>query len=576
MASRTRHLQNAHTTRIVGQLTLAWLVTSCGLLENVKELPQPAESAVLSNAPGVDAGDAAVEVNAEVEIDASPPDVVARTSTASDVSTSGATSTEQHSTGVPEAATADPSTSALTTSGQASAHFEPDAGTPIQVDASPAQMVDSGNTPESLVDTDSIVVWDSGADSGGVPITKCGIPQTKGVPLCDPVAQCGCETGDNCAYTPTRARRFTCVAPGTTPVQDACDLDDQCALGNVCHNGLCMATCATNEECGEDAQCVDVLTADGVEPDIRVCSKPCDPLDSESCGQGAMCAATSGAYPTCVRKRGEDGRNEDPCEGDADCEHGFGCTEDAVCRAWCTLEIPEGAEAGSQPSECPAHSTCDPAANAFGLGQCSKPCPVPTVEGSECSILPVSCGCSADQTCHIEEWGKTICEAPGPNGYMTWCDKNSQCGVGFSCLANLCRPVCDDTAPCADGSSCIKTLSSDSSPSACLGHCDPLAPESSTGDFTACGTGAYCSPGFSTDSNSPESHCLRGTDARPGVAGEACGNDTDCENGLGCDLGTQTCAAWCTSDQDCEQSSSCYLAGSTRTRNTGELVGWCH
>jgi hypothetical protein len=340
-----------------------------------------------------------------------------------------------------------------------------------------------------------------------------------------------------------------------------------------------MTTCAANEDCHDDTQCVDVPTADGVEADIQVCAKPCDPFDEASCGQGATCAATSGAYPTCIRKSGDDGTAEDPCESDADCEHGFGCTTDRVCRAWCTLEdSPDNAnnDAGPSAPACPAHSACESAVNDFGFGQCSAPCPVPDVEGSQCSILPTSCGCSEDTTCHAEQLGKTICEKPGPNGYMTWCDKNAQCAAGLSCLANLCRPICDEeTHPCADASTCTKTLSSDASPSACLGHCDPTEPSASNDGFTACGAGAYCSPGFAGDALSPESHCLRGTDLKPKVIGQTCAFDTDCSNGLGCDLDTQTCAAWCLTDNDCGEG-SCYLAGSVRTVNADELLGLCH
>jgi hypothetical protein len=572
MVSSTLYGKRARKVWPLAHLSACCLLTCCGLLDDLKDVPKGTDSVVLPNTPSSDAGEAGI-------FDAA----VAATATEAGLNTPALTFVESCNTPTCNSLNSTKgSTSAASSVTTASLHRDAAAAEPAMPEAGHTSAEDSGIDASSDSDPTSTQVAQSDSavflDAGSAPTVKCGLLQPDGTPLCDPVAQCGCDIGQNCAYTPERQSLFTCVAPGTTAVQDACYLDDECEVGSACADGMCLKTCATNEDCPDDSQCEDVFTKGIAETNIRVCKKPCDPLEETSCGNGAMCAATSGAYPTCVRKTGQDGTDEEPCESDANCAQGFGCTADLVCRAWCKLADDLGDAVGvtdASANVCPSYSFCEPANNELGLGQCTAPCPVPAVDGSECSILPTACGCTEGKTCHSEQLGKTVCEVPGPNGYMTWCDRNSQCGAGLSCLANLCRPICDsEDSPCADGSSCAKTLTSEFSPSACLGHCDPVDPSSTIDGYSPCGLGAYCSPGFDGDSQIPESHCLRGTDLRPKLVGESCADDTDCDAGLGCDKGTLTCAPWCKSDGDCTNG-TCYLDGSVRTREQDELLGWC-
>jgi hypothetical protein len=545
MVSRLRQLHNSQTTNIIGTVMLCALVTSCGL-EEFREVPRPVDSVVLSNE--ADAG--ALDAHLSPEANESGP--------MADEPSNGSTDRPDDSDGKDATFTSD---AFDTRTSDKSANHEP-------VDASEGGPTHGDGAPNSL----------EVFDAGGVPSTKCGIPQPHGAPLCDPVAQCGCEGIQHCAYTPNRQDRFTCISPGDILPQHGCDFDDDCVYGAVCNQGLCMTTCETSEDCSEDTRCVDVPTADGVEADIRVCHKPCDPLDVASCSADAMCAATSGEYPACVRSRDDRGA-EERCADDPDCAPGFGCTADKLCRAWCTLEgDPQLENAGLSPEaavgHCPPDSTCEPSPSNAGMGQCTAPCPIPDVEGSECSVVPASCGCREGETCHVETLGKTACEPPGSNGYMTWCDRNSQCAAGFSCLAYLCRPVCERPAsPCVDGSVCERLTTSDASPLVCLGHCDPVNPESNEGLFTACGVGAYCSPGY-TVVERPESHCLRETTITRKQLGESCEWDTDCSNGLGCNPDTETCARWCATNEDCGDG-VCAPGGIERTRMNKEILGFC-
>jgi hypothetical protein len=421
----------------------------------------------------------------------------------------------------------------------------------------------------------------------------CGIPVPNGTPLCDPVAQCGCNAGQSCAFTPERSRLFTCVRPGNTPLGDRCDADDVCMDGAVCVSGLCVATCRYDDECGAGT-CVPVSVGQTVVQDLRVCGVTCDPLDPGACGLGATCANASGtANFTCVRQAAVGGLDAS-CSDSKECGPGLGCALDGSCRPWCSLDgllgdvvtVLEGetasanepavdADAGSPSAECPDFSECLAFSTSTGLGLCGQACPVPDIPGSECSVL-TGCGCSAGETCQVNLAGVTACNPPGTRSAMGWCNDNDDCGVGLSCIGALCRPVCDpDSLPCADGSGCFRASTAESSPSACLGHCDPVETTRDDAEFTPCGLGAYCAPGFTPDSSLPESHCTRQSDVTVANGG-ACTGDYQCRNGSGCDPETNTCREWCRSDDDCSSGQLCDVQlNPLRTGAAEEPIGIC-
>ncbi len=183
MVRRNQHFQNTHETRIVLQTVLCGLVTSCGLLDNIKEVPRPADSVVFSNLPGLDAGDAAHAS------DASGPEETAETHETTSTSGFVVTSVEhdagrhnetrppaeagQHSGTTP--ATSNSSTQASDSS--ATTSNEPpatEAGPSSPEDAGPTRVSDSGEESQGPTDGDSVVVLDSGLTQAACPSPSVG------------------------------------------------------------------------------------------------------------------------------------------------------------------------------------------------------------------------------------------------------------------------------------------------------------------------------------------------------------------------------------------------------------------
>ncbi len=455
------------------------------------------------------------------------------------------------------------------------------------------------NVASSSIDTTS-APWDAGlvtltdADTqrpeppAQVDAQTCGIPVDNGPPLCDPVAQCGCNATQTCAFTPERSRMFTCVTPGSTPIGEQCDADDTCVKGSVCAGGLCAATCSRDADC-DDGKCAPVSAGTELVSDLRVCELACNPLVSNSCGTGATCANAAGTGTFSCLRQNASGVIDDPCTESSSCAPGLGCAPDGTCRPWCSLdtvsadsisvavETVVALDAGTEATVCPDLSECLPFSSSAGLGLCGAACPVPDVPGSECSVV-AGCGCDEGETCQVELTGRTVCNTPGKQSTMGWCNTNADCGGGLSCLGNLCRPVCDqELLACVDGSVCAKTIAAESSPAGCLGHCDPVTPTRDDTEFTPCGSGAYCSPGLPDNENVnlPESHCTRQSDT-PANDGSSCSADFECRNGSGCDPKTRTCQNWCRETSDCDANYVCELNISpVRTGASDDALGFC-
>lgn len=261
---------------------------------------------------------------------------------------------------------------------------------------------------------------------------------------------------------------------------------------------------------------------------------------------------------------------------------------DGVCRAWCALDVGDGADDVLDVSEgepltdvptgvCPGRGECVAFNVKAGLGLCGASCQIPDVEGSECSLIPTACGCKVEgETCHVDESGKTQCVIPGERTAMQFCADTADCGAGLSCVGALCRPVCDaELLPCADGSACVKTSKAVHSPSTCIGRCDPVRPQLDGDEFLPCGdAAAYCAPGYKDLPGASTSFCTRQGDTLG--EGAACSADHHCRNGFGCDATSGTCTAWCRESGDCATGKVCELAlNPTRLGVESDPVGFC-
>lgn len=162
---------------------------------------------------------------------------------------------------------------------------------------------------------------------------------------CDPVAQCGCNSGQNCDFISLNGNT-ACIQSGSVATYGACTTSTQCQPGNSCVGGLCRPFCESESDCPGPGRTCDQVVAGSEQdpiPGFHVCSAHCDPMNPVgTCGTGATCLAFGGtdrtecfvAGPTAVGGA---------CAGNLpdECEPGLICagTQGAqpTCRRWCRL-----------------------------------------------------------------------------------------------------------------------------------------------------------------------------------------------------------------------------------------------
>jgi hypothetical protein len=138
---------------------------------------------------------------------------------------------------------------------------------------------------------------------------------------------CGCETDDD---------------PDGT-----CELNEDCAPGQVCIGGACVDVCLDDDDCPEGQIC-----------DCHICIDACTDAccDDADCGEGELCV--DGA---CVAEC------QTACCEDADCPEGDVCVEGA-CQTPCELNCQCGegeicvdgyCQEGEPPPECTSDCDCD-------------------------------------------------------------------------------------------------------------------------------------------------------------------------------------------------------------------------
>jgi hypothetical protein len=105
--------------------------------------------------------------------------------------------------------------------------------------------------------------------------------------VCDVATGAGCLQGMTCALdntAPGEVRTF-CQNAGTRAAGDACEADEECAVGLTCPFGFCTAGCHEDADCPSDARCLRGSSVGGA------CTTPCTPYDASEACAGETCVS---------------------------------------------------------------------------------------------------------------------------------------------------------------------------------------------------------------------------------------------------------------------------------------------
>jgi Cys-rich repeat protein len=343
---------------------------------------------------------------------------------------------------------------------------------------------------------------------------------------------------------------------GTVACDDedqSCSQDKSCTRGQVCEAGSCQAIpCNGIGECpGTGRTCL---------ADLNTCSpKECgDLVDSVElmCASGLTCN-TDGPYRfSCSSPTGPT-----QCNSEADC---VGAAEGAsCCSGLCAM-------------------TCDPPLTQPDMMMGGD---VPPVDmGLQPIEADLCTPCSGDNACSpLGEGAK--CTPIGSGSFCTSaCSGGSDCPSGFTCLTSLsqCVPTsfecvaCQQT-PCAAGEFCDLSTGECGPPQGLCGGCSDDEGCAGTNVCktvsgnalcvqacdAGCPMGTTCTDGGCIPDSGQCDACAGscGGDTPFCVAEESrcaeCGSNSDCADGLRCDLMTHTCteglpAGMCITDADCQ------------------------
>jgi Cys-rich repeat protein len=221
-----------------------------------------------------------------------------------------------------------------------------------------------------------------------------------------------------------------------------CRTDLECALGQVCTNGVCVAQslpCSSDIDCPPGEVCVTGLCqpsctdmdgdgycafedCDDQNPSIHPAAfEACDGLDNDCDGQ-----VDEGCSMTCA--------------SNADCAAGEVCI-DGVC-------IPAGPQC-SQDLDCPAGQvciagTCQPACTDFdGDGFCA---------GEDCDDRDASVNPAASELCDGRD---NDCDGLVDEGCGQACTADADCAAGQVCWQGVCVLGCRTDADCPAGQACL-------------------------------------------------------------------------------------------------------------------------
>lgn len=298
-----------------------------------------------------------------------------------------------------------------------------------------------------------------------------------------------CATGTataaaNCAGTgacpPVQTRACTPYICGPTACGTSCLSDAECASGNYCASGTCVAKKSNGNTCSAADQCVSGNCIDG-----RCCNSAC----------GGQCQACdrAGSLGTCSTIVGAPHGNRPACSTDGTaCGGSCGGVSPVTC-------VYPGGSAECRAASC-TNGTATLPASCTGTGRC------PAVQNQSCGVY--SCG-------------TTLC--------LGDCASDDNCASGKYCSAGVCQPKQSNGSPCTAENQCASGTCADGycCNEACGGQCQACNVTNSEGT---------CTPvsGPNPPGRVPCSPYLCGA----GACTTACLVDSDCTIGNYCYLGT--------------------------------------
>ena len=310
-----------------------------------------------------------------------------------------------------------------------------------------------------------------------------------------------------------------------------CRLDNDCFLGHICLNNICMIGCRANEDCSATEACLD-----------NRCTNPCD--SSAVCGPNAVCnvinhraqcSCPAGFIPNptpnvaCVRQ-------PITCKINSDCDTGFICNS-GTCIAICSsssncLDNEQCDGSMCKPvcrrdDDCRSGEICDSLMCLLGCrsdtecptrqscinNQCTDPCLLSNACGNnaKCAVRNHKVQCSCTDNLVGDPY--VNCRLP-----PSLCTSKRDCPDKMTCLSGTCKPLCTSDQGCFDNERCT------------AGVCKEICSSD-----TQCGTGSICEGrlcvvGCRSDSTCPsEQSCINNECRNPCDNPAACGSCADCQ-----------------------------------------------
>ncbi|MDP6943842.1 MAG: matrixin family metalloprotease [Myxococcota bacterium] len=315
---------------------------------------------------------------------------------------------------------------------------------------------------------------------------------------------------------------------------DACEMHDNCAVGDCLQWGGSTSPAFCGEDCNTDSECPEGFYCYG-----GTASSPLVPM--QCIPDNGYCDDQGGTIP-----QGE------PCYGHDTCEGGLCLVlpDEVYCSQTCTSSCPSGMtcvggacfKAGDKAygALCDESSDCQTGmcVHFTSNGTCTQPCGPnygPCPNGNQCYFdavcVPPGTGlngqpCYTPIQCQSTHCIEGTCTEP--------CTSSATCPAGTTCTAGYCDGVvdggqCQSQNECPENYTCQKDTSS--GPGNCYRACEPLAD-------TGCFEDEGCQWRYETWAQYITGRCLP---KNYGAGeGEACSASTPCEVNYICHLGKGT------------------------------------